>query len=133
VLLTPLTPDHDALAELAAAVDGELVGDRASRLEAGTAAALGAFEAASERPRVLVVLSDGEDPAADASRGDGAAALARAGVRLVAIALGRDDGAPVPDERGYGGLRDAQGRPVVSRRDTERLARWAAASDGALF
>jgi Ca-activated chloride channel family protein len=135
VLLTPLTHDHDALAELAAAIDGELLADRASDLEAGARAALGAFEEASERPRVLVALSDGEDPAGG---GDGtAAALARASVRLVAIALGNEDGASVPDAAlGLGGdgmLRDAQGRPVVSRRDAARLTRWASASDGASF
>jgi tetratricopeptide (TPR) repeat protein len=58
-------------------------------------------------------------------------------VRLVAIALGGEQGAPVPDAtrglRGGGGLRDAQGRPVLSRRDAERLARWAAATGGASF
>lgn len=128
VLLTPLTSDHDALAELVRALDGELLGDRASNLGEGVGAALGAFEAASERPRVLVVLSDGEDPAG----GDDAAiaALARAGVRLVAIALGSEAGGVVPD--GPAWLRDRRGRPVVSRRDSARLARWAAA-DGALF
>jgi tetratricopeptide (TPR) repeat protein len=78
---------------------------------------------------VLVVLADGEDPigAGDA----GAAALARADTRLVAIALGLDTGALVPDGRAP--LRDADGRPVRSQRDAARLARWAAASDGASF
>ncbi|MEB2346755.1 MAG: VWA domain-containing protein [Deltaproteobacteria bacterium] len=135
VLLTPLTPDHDALAELTGALDGELLGDRASDLGAGTGAALAAFEEASRRPRVIVVLSDGEDPAGGGTAG--AAALARAGVRLVAIALGSDEGAAVPEAgdgaSGGGQLHDALGRPVVSRRDAARLAQWAAASDGASF
>lgn len=130
VLLTPLTPDHDALAELAAALDGELLADRASDLGSGVAAALRAFEPGSERPRVLVVLSDGEDPAGsdDAAA---MAALARAGVRLLAIAIGGDEGAVVPD--GGAWVRDARGRTVISRRDTERLARWAARADGVLL
>lgn len=129
VLLTPLTPDFEALTELVAAVDGTLLAARGSDLDAGVRAALGAFEAASERPRVLVALADGEDPA---GAGDaGAAALARADTRLVAIALGLDRGALVPDGRAP--LRDADGRPVRSQRDAARLARWAAASDGASF
>ncbi len=129
VLLTPLTPDFDVLTELVAAVDGTLLAARGSDLDAGVRAALGAFEAASERPRVLVVLADGEDPvgAGDA----GAATLARADTRLLAIALGLDRGALVPD--GHAPLRDADGRPVRSQRDAARLARWAAASDGATF
>lgn len=129
VLLTPLTPDLEAIAELVAGVDGDLLAARGSDLGAGVRAALGAFEAASKRPRVIVVLADGEDPAGG---GDAqAAALARADARLVAIALGLDNGALVPD--GNVPLRDADGKPVRSRRNAARLARWAAASDGASF
>ena len=135
VLLTPLTSDLDALAELAGALDGDLLADRASDLEAGARATLAAFEAASERPRVVVVLSDGEDPSGGGD--EAASALARAGVRLVAIGLGSEEGAGVPDAwRGLGSgntLRDQRGRPVVSRRDLGRLARWAEASGGATF
>ena len=135
VLLTPLTSDLDALGELAGALDGDLLADRASDLEAGARATLAAFEAASERPRVVVVLSDGEDPSGGGD--EAASALARAGVRLVAIGLGSEEGAGVPDAwRGLGSthtLRDQRGRPVVSRRDLGRLARWAEASGGATF
>jgi Ca-activated chloride channel family protein len=129
VLLTPLTPDLEALTELIAGLDGQLFAARGSDLDAGVRAALGAFETASERPRIVVVLSDGEDPTG--TRDPGTAALARADTRGIAIALGLDADALVPDGRVP--LRDADGRPVRSRRDAGRLARWAAATGGASF
>lgn len=97
VLLTPLTPDFEALTEFVAGLDGSLLSVRGSDFDAGVRAALGAFEVVSERPRVLVVLTDGEDPAG-ASEID-AASLVRADTRGIAIALGLDAGGLVPDGR----------------------------------
>ena len=129
VLLTPLTPDLEALDEMLASLDSELIQPSGSEIGAGIAAAAAAFEAASERPRVLLVLSDGEDP--DATGDAGANAAQRAGARVVGVALGSDAGASVPD--GAATLQDSRGRPVVSRRDSQRLGALAAATDGAGF
>jgi Ca-activated chloride channel homolog len=128
VLLTPLTPDVAALGEMLPAIDSTLMQEAGSNLDGGVKAALGAFEASSERPRVLVVLSDGEDPDGAPT---GAEAAARAGVRVVAIALGTEEGASVPD--GGVPLLDRSGRPVVSRRDAARLRALVGATGGALF
>ncbi len=129
VLLTPLTPDRDALAELLSALDTDLIHPAGSNLGAGVEAALEAFEAGGERPGVVFVLSDGEDP--EARRELGAAAARRAGVRVVAAALGTEAGAGVPD-RGAP-LREASGRTVVTRRRAERLARLADATAGEIL
>ena len=129
VLLTPLTSDGEALADLLPALDGELLQERSSDLGAGLAAALDAFEAASDRPRVVVALTDGEDPVAGRRLDDEAAK--RAGARVVAVALGSDAGAALADSDGP--LLDSAGRPVLSRRDTARLARLAERTDGAAF
>ncbi len=129
VLLTPLTPDFAALDEMIASFDSELIAPSGSDLGAGVGAAIAAFEAASERPRVLLALADGEDP--DPQGDMGANAAQRAGVRVVGVALGSDAGAGVPD--GTTMLLDARGRAVVSRRDTARLATLATATDGATF
>jgi Ca-activated chloride channel family protein len=128
VLLTPLSRDLRALAELVPLVDDTLVGRAGSNLADGVQAALGAFGA--ERPRVLVLLSDGEDPLRRGVSGP-AAEAARAGVRVVSLGFGSEDGSPVPD--GDAALRDRRGREVVSRRDAEALARLAEMSDGAFF
>ena len=129
VLLTPLTPDLDALDEMLASLDSELIQPGGSNLGAGVAAAGSAFEAASERPRVLLALADGED--VDARAEPGAGAAQRAGARVVSVALGSEAGGEVPD--GAATLRDRRGRPVVSRRDAGRLAALATATGGASF
>jgi Ca-activated chloride channel family protein len=129
VLLTPLTPDTEALADLLEGIDTGILGVPGSDLDAGASAALGAFEAGSERPRVVVALTDGEDPAGGSD--DGAESLRRAGVRLIAVALGTDTGGTVPEDGAP--LRDRDGHVVVSKRDPARLGRWAAATGGRLF
>jgi len=123
VLVTPLTPDHAAVSEMLGAVDSDLIRPGASRLGDGVRAALEAFEPVSERPRVLVVLSDGE------GRGDvGGRPAARANARAVAVALGSEAGAEIPDQGAP--LRDDRGRVVVTRRDAKRLRELAEATGG---
>ena len=129
VLLTPLTPDKDALRALLPAVDPTLITPGGSRLARGVDAAIPAFGIADTRPRVLVVLGDGEDPEEHAELGE--AALRTARIRVVAAAFGSAAGAAVPAARGT--LLDARGRPVVSRARPETLAQLATATDGRLL
>lgn len=129
VLAAPLTPDRDALAQLVAALDTDLLRPAGSNLGAGMHAALEAFEAGSERPRAIFVISDGEDP--EGRSGLGLAEALRAEVTVHAAALGSDAGATVPDA-GLP-LRDDDGTVVVSRRRTERLERLVSATGGELF
>jgi Ca-activated chloride channel family protein len=128
VLLTPLTHDHAALVELLPALDPDLLQEGGSRTGAGLRAALEAFEAESARPRVLLLLGDGEDPERSELP---LAALSRAGVRVVAAAFGSEAGAPVPE--GTGWLRDAAGETVISRRAREPLLRLSEATGGELL
>ncbi len=129
VLLTPLTPDREALVELLGALDSELLEPPSSNLGEGVRAALAAFEAGSERPRVLFVLSDGEDP--EQRTETGVADAVRADVRVLSAALGTQTGATVPS-RGTE-LRDKDGLLVISRRRPERLARLADATGGKAY
>lgn len=129
LLLSPLTPDHDALVELLPGLDTALIEPASSRLGAGLDAATTAFEGASTRPRVIVVASDGEDPdRRDAFDVEGLRAL---GIRVATIALGSEAGGVVPD--GAQTLRDRDGAVVRSRREPERLAGIARETDGEAF
>jgi len=129
VLLAPLTPDRGALDELVAALDTQLIRPAGSNLGAGVRSALTAFEAGSARPRVIVVLSDGEDPR---RRGDlGAPEARRAEARVLTVAFGSEAGATLPDHGVP--LRDTDGNAVVTRRRADRLQRLAAATGGAAF
>jgi len=129
IVLTPLTHDFTALADLLPALDTNLMRPAASRLGEGVRAALSGFDAGSERPRVVVVLSDGEDP--DSVSDLGLAEARRAGARVVAVALGTEAGATIEDQ-GLA-LRDRRGRIVTTRLDAARLARLAHATDGVLL
>jgi len=129
VLFTPLSPDKRALREMLAALGPELLRPGGSDLEAGVEAALRAFDGAGRRPRALLVLSDGE-LTAGASDG-GASRAARRDVRVVSVALGREEGAVVPDHGQP--LRDGRGEVVRSRRRTAPLARLAAGTGGRPF
>lgn len=131
VLLTPLTADHAALLDVLPSVDGELMRLRTSNLDDGVRATLAAFDPASLRPRVLLVLGDGEDPSGRGDAQAAAAEAARAGVRILAVALGSDAGSPVPDHGAA--LRDAAGEVVRTRRDAARLAALAAGTGGRLL
>jgi len=130
VLLTPLTPDAGALREMLSGFDGELMQSRGSELGAGVREALTAFEEGSTRPRVLLLLSDGEAPLGQDAGDLGAPEAVRAGVRVVAVGLGTEVGATVPDHGVP--LLDASGRVVISRRDLRRLATLTAATGGEL-
>jgi Ca-activated chloride channel family protein len=131
VLLTPLTADHAALLDVLPSVDGELMRLRTSNLDDGVRAMLAAFDPASLRPRVLLVLGDGEDPSGRGDEQAAAAEAARAGVRILAVALGSDAGSPVPDHGAA--LRDAAGEVVRTRRDAARLAALATRTGGRLL
>jgi tetratricopeptide (TPR) repeat protein len=111
-------------------VDTDLMQSRGSELGAGVREALTAFQEESPRPRVLLLLSDGEAPLGQDAGDLAAAEAVRGGVRVVAVGLGTEAGATVPDHGVP--LLDASGRVVISRRDAGRLAALAGATGGAL-
>ena len=127
VLFTPLTHDHDALAEMLPALDTRLVHPAGSNLQAGIVAALGAFEPDAARPRTIVLLSDGEQ--SGESDLDAAVLSARAQVRVVSVGLGTAHGSTIPDSGAP--LRDRAGR-VVGRGRTERQQRGQQEERGSL-
>jgi Ca-activated chloride channel family protein len=130
-LLTPLSTDRTALLEMLPSLDGELMRYRGSHLGDGVRAALGAYDAASARPRLLLVLGDGEELGRSEDGGKAAAEAAAAGVRILAVALGSEAGATIPD-RGVP-LRTASGDIVQTRRHGDRLAALAAPTGGRLL
>ena len=129
VLFTPLTRDRDALAQMLPALDSRLIRPGGSDLRAGVQAAVTAFADGENRPRVILVLSDGEID--DRSGQETRREAERADARVIAVVLGSEAGARVPD-RGAP-LRDRSGEIVVSRRHTAGLERLTRATGGELF
>ena len=101
-------------------VQGTAIGD-AIRLS------IKSFSAQSEKSRVIVVISDGEnhedDPVAAAKQ------AAELGIKVYTIGVGSADGQPIPVNGGL--LRDKEGNIVVTRLDEETLRKVAQAGGGA--
>lgn len=130
LLLTPLSPDHQALEEMLDAVDSSLVKPGGSNLQAGIESALGAFERSDNRPRAIFLLSDGETLGTNNSE-IGAIEALRADTRVFAAAIGTEEGSTVPDHGVP--LRDSRGEIVTSRRRTRSLAKLTDDTGGSLF
>jgi len=127
-LVTPFTSDKGALAEMLPALDPTLLSDASSDGTAGLRAALPAFSTSGPRPRLLLVLSDGEIGRLPKSL---VSEVAEADARVVAVLLGTEAGGAIPD-RGRP-LRDAEGKRVHTRRVLADLAPLVEASGGRLF
>ena len=109
-LQSPLTTDRGALKLFLDAAGPEQIGVQGTDFARALQIAALAFDATqddAERPRALLVVSDGEDHEGGLS--DAADRLRSEGVSILALGLGTDAGAPVPDVR--------RGRVVGTRRD----------------
>jgi Ca-activated chloride channel family protein len=127
----PLTADRASLATVASLADPSSVTRGGTDLGAALDAALALLEAGAEAPKVIVVVSDGED---HVGRGREAAERARArGVRVFSLGLGTARGAKiaVPGEGGPTFLKDTTGRDVLTALDPAALEGVAASGGGA--
>ena len=101
-------------------VQGTAIGD-AIRLCAKS------FSAQSEKSRVIVVISDGEDHEADAV--ESAKQAAELGIKVYTIGVGSAEGQPIPMDGGL--LKDRNGEIVVTRLNEQMLRDIARAGGGA--
>ena len=133
-LQSPLTTDLGAFRLFLDAADPEQVAVQGTDFARALQVASAAFDAASDdaqgRPRALLVVSDGEDHEGGLS--DAADALRDSGVEILALGVGTDEGAQVPDVRRgrvRGVKRDRGGAPVVSRYEEGALRDLAGGGD----
>jgi Ca-activated chloride channel family protein len=133
----PLTTDLAAARLFLRAVEPEAMPRQGTALGAALLAAKGALGDAApgtaSRARVVLVVSDGEDH--DGGVASAARALADAGIRIFALAVGTADGAPVPagDPDRPDRLLTERGAPVVSRLDAAALQLLADLGDGDVY
>lgn len=126
----PLTLDRDAHLSYLHALDSDVLSNKGSDLAQALRTSARVFDPRSPRPRVLVLLSDGEH--AGSGLDDTLIELRGAGVRVIAVGFGRSAGAVVPGPRG-GPMFDRQGRPIVSRRADPVLERIVSVTGGAFY
>ena len=124
----PLTQDRDAVSTYVNAIDTEMISQRGSDLARGLNVALRVFDPRSDRPRRIVLLSDGEHRGR--SLEEAAANLAANGVQVTAIGFGESGVVPGPGGRP---LKDDHGDEVISRRSDRPLELVANTTGGPFF
>jgi Ca-activated chloride channel family protein len=129
VMLSPLTLDGAVLDLLLDTIDPGSMPTPGTELASGLDMALRTFGQGTEKHRVLVLLSDGEDWGGGLE--DETAKLKEAGVVAYTLGIGTVDGAPVPIPGSSGETkRDADGNVVVTRLHPEVMAQLARATGG---
>ena len=127
----PLTLDYSAAALFLEAMEPDLIPVKGTAIGEALRVSLEAFDrvvqAGSRKSRAIILITDGEDHLGEAQ--EAAEAAAEAGVRIFAIGIGRDEGAPIPRESG-GFRTDRQGEIVLSRLDEAALQRIALTTGG---
>lgn len=132
-LVVPLTYDHTALRDALEQVDRTWAPGGGTDFNKVLRKALQDFErSAPDGTNALVLLSDGEDTT---DSGSNLAEEAKEKQLLViAVGIGTEAGGPIPDPAGENGLwQDAEGKHVISKRDTASLQQFAQATGGDFF
>lgn len=123
ILAVPLTFELETIFSFLYTINTQTITGTGTNLEALVDSALDAFQDAFPSRRLIVLFSDGE-----ATAGTFSAAVERArraGVALMTVGLGTEEGGPVPVERSRyapdGYLLGLDGRAVISSRHSELL------------
>lgn len=130
----PLTIDHSAVREITEQVDETWAPVGGSDLPAAVRLATETLKKTGQKNNALVILSDGEEVVDDERRGELDAVIAeaeRAGVYVITIGVGTEDGDFVPNpDFPNGKMVDRSGRDVVSRLQSDTLRRLAEGTRG---
>lgn len=123
----PVTTDYVSAKMFLSSIDTGSIPIQGTAIGDAIRLCIKSFSAQSEKSRVIVVISDGEnhedDPVAAAKQ------AAELGIKVYTIGVGSAEGQPIPVEGGL--LRDKDGEIVVTRLDEETLRKVAQAGGGA--
>jgi Ca-activated chloride channel family protein len=124
--VTPLTTDTRTISSLVGAVDTDIMPTQGSRIGAGLERAATLLQQTGIRDGDILLITDSEVADADI---DLAGDLAGEGYRVSVLAVGTEQGAPIPRAEG-GFVSDANGQVVVPQLDAGSLQRLAAVGGG---
>lgn len=129
-LQCPLTLDYGAARLFLDVMNERSVSRQGTDVGAAIRASLAAFGEGEDKYRAIVLVTDGEDQTGDGLRA--AEEAARRGIRVYPIAVGSENGAPIPlpGDEGGGYKKDRAGRVIMTRADTGSLEKIALASGG---
>ncbi|MEP4079476.1 vWA domain-containing protein [Haloferula sp.] len=128
-LFAPLTPDHSAIRETINQLDTDWIPTGGSNLKEGLKLSIETLKKTGTRQNALILMSDGEEH--EGRIGDIAAEARAAGIEVITIGFGTQQGDFVPDTSiSDGRFRDRQGNEVISRLETAPLERVASVTGG---
>jgi len=123
----PVTTDYVSAKMFLSNIDTGSVPIQGTAIGEAIHTAIRSFSAQSQKSRVIVVISDGENHEDDAVAA--AKEAAEAGIRVYTIGVGSPEGQPIPFEGEL--MKDKEGNIVVTRLDEETLRQVAKAGGGA--
>ena len=123
----PMTLDYGAAELFLDALDSEAIPVQGTDLAQALEASLAAFRGGAAGSKAVLLITDGEDHSGRAM--EVANRMAAEGVRVFAIGIGSEEGAPIP-AAGGGFRRDRSGAIILSRLDEPTLQQIALATDG---
>ena len=125
----PLTLDYGAARIFLSAIDTELIPVQGTAIGNAIRASIKAFKTQEKKSKALVLITDGED-----QTGQALAATKEAkkqGVKVYAIGIGGEIGAPIPNPSVAGGFRkNQQGEVILSKLDETTLQKIALETGG---
>lgn len=131
VPVCPLTPDHSFFSTVLSTVSTRSAGKGGSRVGEAIKTAVRAFPAGGGA-KLMVLISDGDDQ--DPYTQEAATAARDAGVKIVAVGLGSEEGSQITLTDPQTGAKTTlmhDGKPVISKLDGESLRKVALTTEGA--
>jgi Ca-activated chloride channel family protein len=131
----PLAADHKIVSELLERVHIGMLED-GTAIGMALATAANRLQASQARSKVIILLTDGVNNRGEIDPLTAAEAAAALGIRIYAIGVGKQGGAPVPVPDPVFGqryLRDQSGNVLLTKIDEEMLRKVAEVTDGAYF
>ena len=131
VQVCPLTPDHSFFNTVLATVDTRSAGRGGSRIGEAIKTAVKGFPAEAGA-KLMVLITDGDDQ--DHYAQDAAEVAKKAGVKIVAVGLGSEQGSQITLTDPQTGAKTTlmhDGKPVISKLDGAALKKLALATEGA--
>ncbi len=129
-LQAPLTIDHEAVSETIGQIDSETIPRGGSNLSEPLELAIKTFEKSESKDHALIIFSDGDEREGIAK--DIAPKARKAGIMVIAVGVGSETGAIIPDPENEGQfITNNKGEVVRTRLQSGSLSALAKSTGGA--